>query len=106
MPRTFNITFTPAWLARYRARQTSGSCSELTLAMIKPGRSGEEAWISRSIRSMNFCRSPIGATASFDQPTASEEPVKRLKKAAVSAAISRSQVIRPTSEYCRAVRSL
>ena len=35
----------------------SGSCSELTLAMIRPGRSGVETWISRSIRSMNRCLS-------------------------------------------------
>ena len=38
-----------------------------------------------------------GAMQSFDQPTASEYPVKRLKKAATSAARSLWQVIRPTS---------
>ena len=44
--------------------------------------------------------------ASFDQPTASEQPVSRLKKADTSVAMSRSAVIRPMSEYSRAVRSL
>ena len=45
-------------------------------------------------------------STSFAQPTASEQPVSRLKNAATSAAISRSQVSRPMSEYSRAVRSL
>ena len=99
MPRTFSSTCTPAWLARYRARQISGSCSELTLAMISPGRSGVETWISRSIRSMKRCRRPVGrdGTASASRRPR-EQPVRRLKKAATSVAMSRSAVIRPMSE--------
>ena len=70
MPRTFSCTRTPAWLAWYSARQIRLSCSELSLAMISPGRSGVDAWISRSIRSRNRCRSPVGAITSLFQPTA------------------------------------
>ena len=65
--------------------------------MISPGRSGVETWISRSMRSMNLRCRPVGAIASFDQPTVSEKPVSRLKKAATSLAMSRSVVIRPKS---------
>ena len=72
MPRTLSSTCTPARLASYRARQIFRSWSELSLAMIRPGRSGVEVWISRSIRSQSRCRRPVGAIASFVQPTACE----------------------------------